>query len=217
MTQHCQPLPRDVAQMMLDAAARSLCDRPGETAAQCESRTRQMIHTVWGMEPRDGLELMLAITIFGQFTMIMDSMKDILFGQEDAGKVRTKSGIVGLNRALIGMLREYRLMRTRPTAGLAEPAPAPAAEPESSAAADRPPSTGEDDALFQAQVAGFQATVMEKMGEMVAARARDQGSPAADPMHEGALKDLMSGLAAAMAAQRPDMAGMEAPGGRPPA
>lgn len=206
MTQHCQPLPRDVAQQMLEIAARSLCDRPGETQPQCESRTRQMIHTVLGMEPRDGLELMLAITIFGQFTMLLDSMKDVLLGQEDSLKARTKSGIVALNRSLIGLFGEYRRARTRPAANQAEPVQVPDAE--AAAASPAPddaeplPWTEEDEARFRDQVAEFQATVLRKVDDLAAARAGDADQPDAGiPPSGDALQGLMSGFAAAMAAQ----------------
>ena len=38
MTQRCHPIPRDVAQTILGTAARSLCDRPGQDAAEREAK-----------------------------------------------------------------------------------------------------------------------------------------------------------------------------------
>ena len=56
MSTHCQPLPRPLVEEMLQVVARAICDRPSDNAAQRESRTRQMVHSVLGFEPRDGLE-----------------------------------------------------------------------------------------------------------------------------------------------------------------
>ena len=201
MTQRCHPIPRDVAQTILGTAARSLCDRPGQDAAEREAQTRLMIHTVLGMEPRDGLELMLAIAVFGQFTLLLDTMRDIHLGQEDAARVRAKAGISGLTRSLIGLLGEFRRARARPVADRPEAAP----EPETAApppAAEPSPWTEDDEARLHTRLAGLRAALM---GDAAApgAEARDQTDA---PPGDG-LGDLFSVLAA-MAAE-----GVAVPGG----
>jgi hypothetical protein len=120
MTEVCDPLPGSVAKHLLRDAARSLCDRAGETAGQRQSRTNDMVHNVWGFRPRDGLEYMLATLMAGHFEMIMDSVHDVFQGQRDTVKARTKSTIVALDRTMLTMLREFRLARQRPLAQWAE-------------------------------------------------------------------------------------------------
>ena len=120
MTPHCQPLPRSLAEEMLQVVARAMCDRPADSAAQRESRTRQMVHSTLGFEPRDGLEYMLSTIAFGHFQLILDSMRDVFQGQTDAMKARTKTTIVALDRAMLEMIRELRAVRRRPVARSAE-------------------------------------------------------------------------------------------------
>ena len=140
----CHPLPAGDAQNLLALVARALCDRPGETPAQGASRTNQLVHTVLGFEPRDGLEFILSTMVFGHFNLILDSMRDVLLDQKDAKKGRTVSGIVALDRAMMSMIRELRAQRERPVAQdlsqpaqpetpprAAEPAPPPAPPPAS--------------------------------------------------------------------------------------
>jgi hypothetical protein len=122
MTSFCQPMPQSVVQDMLQIVARAICDRPGDTAAQREGRTRQMVYSVLGFEPRDGLEYMLATTIVGHFHLILDSMRGVFEGQADSVKAKTKSGIVSLDRMMLGFIRELRLVRHRPLARWAEDA-----------------------------------------------------------------------------------------------
>jgi hypothetical protein len=120
MTTFCQPLPGSVAEEMLQVAARALCDRPGDSSAQRDSRTRQMVLSILGFEPRDGLEVMLATLAFGHFQLILDSMSDVFHGQADALKAKTKTAIVPLGRAMLEMIKELRLVRARPVAQSAE-------------------------------------------------------------------------------------------------
>lgn len=116
MTAQCHPLPAASAKELLELVTRAICIRGDESPAQGESRTRQMVHTVLGFEPRDGLEYMLATMVFGHFNLILDSMRDVFQGQIDTMKLRTKSSIVALDRALIAMLRELRTEQRRPLA-----------------------------------------------------------------------------------------------------
>src|SRR5271165_4106012 len=116
MNTHCQPLPRQLAEEMLQIVARALCDRPGDSSAQRESRTSQMVHSVLGFEPRDGLEYILATITFGHFQVILDSMRDLFQGQTDQMKAKNKSTMVALDRVMLQMIRELRGVRRRPMA-----------------------------------------------------------------------------------------------------
>src|SRR6202795_5191149 len=117
MTTPCQPLPLPVAEEMLQVVTRAICDRPGDTSAQRDSRTRQMVHSVLGFEPRDGLEYMLSTVAFGHFLLILDSMRDVFQGQADAMKAKTKTTIVALDRTMLEMIKELRVVRGRPVSG----------------------------------------------------------------------------------------------------
>ena len=124
MTAHCHSLPLDSAAELLQLAARAICVRPGETASQGAARTRQLTHTAMGFEPRDGLEYILAILVFGHFNLILDSMSAAFQGETEAVKTRAKSGIVALDRAMLATLRALRLQRKRPVAEAPVRAPA---------------------------------------------------------------------------------------------
>ena len=110
----CLPLSREVSKDLLEVAARAVCDRPGESPAQCESRTAQLVHSTLGFLPRDGLEYILATLVFGHWGMILDSMHDVHIGMTASLKARTKSGIVQMDRAMMDMVRELRAAAVRP-------------------------------------------------------------------------------------------------------
>jgi hypothetical protein len=114
MIASCQPLPRRVAEEMLQVVARALCDRTGDTPEQRDGRTLQMVMTTLGMAPRDGLEFMLATLAFGHFQVILDTMSDVFRGQTDALKAKTRAAIVPLGRSMLEMLRELRTVQGRP-------------------------------------------------------------------------------------------------------
>jgi hypothetical protein len=128
MTAACEPLPKSVAEELLQVVAQSICDRPGESAAQRDSRTRQMVHSTMGMQPRDGLEYMLSTMLVGHFHLILHSMREVFRGQTDIQSTRTKSTIVALDRAMIGMIKEFRVQRTRPLANWTAEVPVVASE-----------------------------------------------------------------------------------------
>jgi hypothetical protein len=132
MPQTCHPLPPSIAEEMLQTAARAMCDQPSETDAQRDARTRQMVHLTRGMQPRDGLEYMLAILAAGHFNLILHSMREVFQDQPDANHARAKSTIVALDRHLLGFVRELRVSRKRPSADPAEEArPKEASQPPS--------------------------------------------------------------------------------------
>jgi len=116
MTAHCQPLPGNLVDEMLQLVARAICDRPGENAAQRCSRTNQMVHSTMGFAPKDGLEVMLASVVIGHFNLILDSMRDVFQGQAEPVKAKTKTTIVALDRAMLEMIKGLREERRRPSA-----------------------------------------------------------------------------------------------------
>jgi hypothetical protein len=122
MNSTCQPLPQSVVEETLQIAARAICHRPGDTAQQRASRTRQMVYSILGFEPRDGLEYMMATMVVGHFHLILESMHSVFQGQMDSVKAKTKTGIVSLDRAMLAYVRELRLVRHRPLARWAEDA-----------------------------------------------------------------------------------------------
>jgi hypothetical protein len=136
MTAACEPLPKSVAEELLQVVAQSICDRPGESAAQRDSRTRQMVHSTMGMQPRDGLEYMLSTMLVGHFHLILHSMREVFRGQTDTQTARTKSTIVALDRAMIGMIKEFRVQRTRPLANWTVEVPVVASEETASPLSD---------------------------------------------------------------------------------
>ena len=142
MTASCHPFPADAAQSFFALATRALCDHPGEARPDAEARTRQMVHTALGFEPRDGLEFMLSTLVYGQLTLILDAIHDVFHAEPGPAKHRARSGVVALNRALLSTLRELCLRKARPLAQCAKatqaetapksatppPGPRPAAE-----------------------------------------------------------------------------------------
>ena len=114
MTALCQPLPASVVQDFLQDAARMLCDRPGETAAQRDKRTHRMVYTVMGFQPRDGLEYMLSTMALGHYDLILDAMHDAFQGQIDTMKTKSKAGVVALGSGFRGLLTDLRRASARP-------------------------------------------------------------------------------------------------------
>jgi hypothetical protein len=138
MTPFCQRLPKSVAEEMLQVVARAICDRPGDNPAQRDSRTRQMVYSTMGFDPRDGLEYMLTTMTVGHFNLILDSMFDVFQGQMDTMKARTKSTIVALDRSMLAFVKEMRFSRLRSAVQWTE-APAETTAAEALAEMDVPP------------------------------------------------------------------------------
>ena len=114
--QLCHPLPKTIIDEFLQVAARAICDRPADSPAQRESRTRQMVYSTMGFEPRDGLEYMLSVMLVGHFNLLLDSMRDVFQGQMDSMKSKSKTTIVALDRALLAYAKELRICAGRPLA-----------------------------------------------------------------------------------------------------
>ena len=122
MSMPCHPLHQTLCNEMLQIVARSICDRPADNPAQRNSRTRQMIFSTMGLEPRDGLEFMLTTMIVGHFHLLLDSMSDVFQGQMDQMKARTKSTIVALDRSMLSFVKEMAVARRRPAVRWSEDA-----------------------------------------------------------------------------------------------
>jgi hypothetical protein len=168
MTIVCHPLPHQVAEEMLQVVTRAICDRPGESAEQRDSRTRQTVHSVTGLMPRDGLEYMLSSLVVGHFNLILDSLHEVFAGQTESLKARTKSTIVALDRAFIGLIKELRTERRRPLAKWTE-----AAMPRADAS-PQPISVAEKDALMAQMALGLrEAAEREAAGAQAAAENGD--------------------------------------------
>ena len=129
MTAMLHPLPASCVNDLLTQATRALCDRPGETKAQGESRTRELVHAVLSFDPRDALEYSLAALIHGHFQLILDATRDLLLGESDTPKPRGIAGLVALDRAMLSLIKELRTQRERPVEEPAKPAAATAARP----------------------------------------------------------------------------------------
>ena len=98
-----------VSPTMLQGIVASICDRPGDTDAQREARSRDVVDAVQGFEPRDPVELMLAGMAVIHAHLIQDSVHDLVREQDDRLRARGKSTIVALDRAMVGFLKELRI------------------------------------------------------------------------------------------------------------
>jgi hypothetical protein len=116
MTLFCYPVAPAIGEDLLQTTSLALSARPNETAHQAASRTLQMVHTVMGMMPRDGLEVVISTIAYGHHGMILDSMRDVYQEPELADRRKAKSEVISLNRTFLGLLREYRTYRSRPEA-----------------------------------------------------------------------------------------------------
>ena len=198
MTATCHPLPPSVAEELLQVTARAICDRPGETVAQRDSRTRQMVHLALAMQPRDGLEYMLSLLAVGHFNLILDSMQEVFLSQTDAMKSKTKSTIVALDRALLGLVKELRLSRTRPAAHL------PAVELSQETMAARPMETRSEEAENDAMEPPItMAEVKPALGEAPAGPSQPLGRGVECSPPEREMMDQWSAAVAAAGAAGP--------------
>ncbi len=128
MTTPCHPIPASLAQHYLAQTKAALCDRPGESAAENAERTKRMVHTAMGFEPRDGMEYMLATLVQAQYEVILKATKDALQGTEDAASPKAISALAAMNRVMLSTIRALKTARERP---LAEDEDAPqTAQPE---------------------------------------------------------------------------------------
>jgi hypothetical protein len=139
MTQTCHPITQAVAQDMLRGLVEAICDRPAQTKAQRDSRSTEVVHSVLAFEPRDPVEMMLAGMVVTHFHLISHAAHEAFGEQPEDVRPRARSGIVALDRAMVGFVKELRTAKTRPMEGAEEvarpDAPAARAAPEREAAA----------------------------------------------------------------------------------
>lgn len=113
MSATCHPIPNNIAQDMVRGVADALCDRPAETPEHREALRRGVVCSVLSFQPRDPVEIMLAGMAVTNFQLILDSAHDALRGQLADLKGKTKSGVVALNRSVVGLMKEIRTAQTR--------------------------------------------------------------------------------------------------------
>ncbi len=137
MTTPCHPIPASLAQHYLAQTKAALCDRPGETQAENAERTKRMVHTAMGFEPRDGMEYMLATLVQAQYEVILKATKDAL---QDAASPKAVSALAAMSRVMLSTIRALKTARARPLAEDAEPAQTAApGSPKPQAAEATPP------------------------------------------------------------------------------
>jgi hypothetical protein len=149
MTAICCPAPQAVAQDMLHGIVHAICDRPWEVAARREALAREVVHSVMSFAPRDPVEIMFAGLTVAHYHLILDSTHDALRAQLPDQKMRTRSGVVALDRTMVGHMKEIRAAQTRPEEeAIAEAQAKEVGEP-MSAAPDHDPSPPEADAASE--------------------------------------------------------------------
>jgi hypothetical protein len=108
---------KTVAQTMLQSIVEAICDRPGDTTAQRDARSRDVVDAILGFRPRDPVEMMLAGMAVTHVHLVYDTARDVLRGQDELLRARSRSTIVALDRGMIGFLRELRIARSRTIEG----------------------------------------------------------------------------------------------------
>jgi hypothetical protein len=106
---HSAPIPLS----MLQSIAEAICDRPHDTAAQRVIRSRAVVATVQGFQPRNPMEVMLTGLAVTHAHLIVDAANDVFCGQDSRVKARTRSAIVALGRGMFGFLKELRTFQTK--------------------------------------------------------------------------------------------------------
>ena len=112
----CHPATKAVAQDMLAGVVKALCERPGDTPALREALTHSVVHSVLAFEPRDPVEIMFAGMVVTHFQLILHSAHEAFHETPLDGGGRNKSGIVGLDRSMVGFAKELRSAQNRPLA-----------------------------------------------------------------------------------------------------
>lgn len=108
-----QDIPPPELPAQLRDLVEAIGERPADTAAEGAARSQGVVDAVLGFQPRDPLEIMFAGLAVTHAHLVHDSARDVMRGQEDVLKARTKSTIVALDRGMLGFLKELRIARTR--------------------------------------------------------------------------------------------------------
>ena len=131
---------RTVIQDMLRDIIRALGERPGEPAAQRDSRARAVALSVLAFRPRDPVETLLAGLIVMHAQLLQDAAR-----AASGGDPKARAGVIALGRVLLGFLREMhraqgRVLETAPRAEEIQEThgPAPEAPPAARPANDPP-------------------------------------------------------------------------------
>lgn len=109
-----------LATHLLQGFVEALPCQEGETEARAMTRTRTTIFSIMAFLLRDALEMMLSGQVVMHNALIQDSARDILRGQTEALKARTKSTAVALSRLMLAHLSTLRRAQTRPAEGAME-------------------------------------------------------------------------------------------------
>jgi len=129
MTQTCEPIPDRIAQDILLGLVDAICDRPGETPARRDNRSTEVVHSVLAFQPRDAVEMMFAGMVVTHYHLITHTAHEVFAVRRDDPRGPSNSGIVALDRALVGFVKELRTAQIRPVEGAiaaVEPATRPA-------------------------------------------------------------------------------------------
>ena len=108
-TQTDQIVSSSILQGIIDA----LCNRPGDTAAQRDARSRDVIESVNSFAPRDSVETMLAGLAIMHAHLILNAVYDLSRERDPRLRGRINATIATFDRALVGFLRELRIARKR--------------------------------------------------------------------------------------------------------
>ncbi len=109
-----------LATHLLQGFVEALPCQERETEAHAMTRTRTAIFSIMAFLPRDALEMMLSGQIVMHNALIQDSIRDILRGQTEALKARTKSTAAALSRLMLAHLGALHRAQTRPAEGAME-------------------------------------------------------------------------------------------------
>jgi hypothetical protein len=142
----CHPISRVLAGTMLRRLVDSICDRPGETAMTQAAWEDEVVEGVRAFAPRDAVEFMLAGMIVSNYHLMLEATHEAFAGDATVSRGRGNPGIVALERAVTGLLKELRIAQARPLADEArvsapsvETQPAGAATPKPEAKASPAP------------------------------------------------------------------------------
>jgi hypothetical protein len=155
MPAQCYPISRALIGSMLRRLVDSICDRPGETAMSQAAWEDEVAEAVRAFAPRDAVEFMLAGMIVSNYQLMLEATHEAFAGDATVSRGRGNPGIVALERAVTGLLKELRIAQARPLADQAQvsapgvktqPAGGATPKPEANAApAPGPNSPGRDE------------------------------------------------------------------------
>jgi hypothetical protein len=99
---------------MLRGFAETVADRSGETETQRYSRYQTAIFTVMAFLPRDALETMVAGQCLMLHHLSRDGTRDLLRGQPEMTRLRTRSQLIGIGRLFLKNLEQLIRLQARP-------------------------------------------------------------------------------------------------------